>query len=329
MFSSIYFERELKDHPQTTRILDKFPNLPHIECEHYGELFNRHNQNFRLQKSESALILANKKGKLVLPAPAEYNIGGQHNYYFSHMLNCIYDCRYCFLQGMYKSAHNILFVNYIDIHQAIVNTIEQHSDSPVYFFSGYDCDSLALEPISGFIENILPLFRKYPQAYLELRTKSTQIRNLMAIEPIQNCIVAFSLSDEQSSTEIEHKTPSLQKRINALVKLQNHGWPIGLRFDPLIFNPDYKNRYRELFKQVFSQLDSRKIHSVSLGSLRLPTAFFKKISALYPEEILFARPFVANNKQMAYTNEIAAPLHQFCETELLKYIARNIYFPCF
>jgi spore photoproduct lyase len=329
MFSSIYFENDIKTHPQTLRILEKFPKLPHIACDHYGEIFNRHNQNFRLQKTESALILARKQGKLVLPAPAEYNIGGTNNFYFSHMLNCIYDCRYCFLQGMYKSAHNILFVNYPDIHQAITNTIETHSGEPVYFFSGYDCDSLALEPISGFIENILPLFEQHPNAYLELRTKSTQIRNLLAIEPMRNCIVAFSLSDQQSVTDIEHKTPSLQKRLDALLKLQRHGWPIGLRFDPVIFHPDFKQRYSELFRQVFEQLDTSKIHSVSLGSLRLPSAFFKKISALYPEESLFARPFETQDGLVAYSHDIAMPLHAFCESELLKYIPRSVYFPCF
>ena len=37
--------------------------------------------------------------KLVHPVPATYGIGGDENYYFSHMLNCLYDCRYCFLQG--------------------------------------------------------------------------------------------------------------------------------------------------------------------------------------------------------------------------------------
>ncbi|MFV2055370.1 MAG: radical SAM protein [Thiohalomonadales bacterium] len=329
MFSAIYFEQAIGNHPQTRHILDKFPKLPHIECMHYGEIFNRHNQNFRIQKRMPALILAQKKGKLVLPAPAEYNIGGQHNYYFSHMLNCIYDCRYCFLQGMYNSAHNVLFVNYADIQQSIHDTLLRHPDAPVYFFSGYDCDSLALEPISGFIENILPLFDQHPQAFLELRTKSTQIRHLLSVPALQNCIVAFSLADPQTIAEVEHKTPSLQKRLDALQKLQKHGWPIGLRFDPVIYQPDYEQRYSRLFKQVFSQLDVDTIHSVSLGSLRLPKTYFKKISALYPEQALFARQFDTKNKLVAYAEELSMPMHAFCESELLKYIPRSNYFPCF
>ena len=35
------------------------------------------------------------------------------------MHNCIYDCRYCFLQGMYRSAHYVVFINYEDYQWAI------------------------------------------------------------------------------------------------------------------------------------------------------------------------------------------------------------------
>ena len=30
------------------------------------------------------------------------------------MYNCIYDCKYCFLQGLYSSANYLVFVNYED-----------------------------------------------------------------------------------------------------------------------------------------------------------------------------------------------------------------------
>ena len=39
------------------------------------------------------------------------------------MLNCVYDCRYCFLQGMYRSANYVLFVNYDDFRVQIEESI--------------------------------------------------------------------------------------------------------------------------------------------------------------------------------------------------------------
>ena len=102
-----------------------------------------------MQKRRPALILAHKTGQRVLAAPVGYGIGGGHNFYFSHMLNCLYDCRYCFLQGMYRSAHMVVFINYEDFQTDISAHIAESPDVP-YFFSGYDCDSLAMEGITSF-----------------------------------------------------------------------------------------------------------------------------------------------------------------------------------
>src|ERR1700761_7795137 len=111
MFEFIYIEEEALNDKHTQAICQRFPYLVPIMCERYGEIFNRHAQHFRLQKQRPSLILAKKFDHFVLPTPAGYGIGGTHNFYFSHMLNCIYDCRYCFLQGMYNSAHYVIFVN--------------------------------------------------------------------------------------------------------------------------------------------------------------------------------------------------------------------------
>ncbi|GIT53918.1 MAG: hypothetical protein Ct9H300mP16_10780 [Pseudomonadota bacterium] len=101
------------------------------------------------------------------------------------MLNCIYDCRYCFLQGMYRSAHYVVFVNYEAFFAGMAGKLEAHPGEAVWFFSGYDCDSLALEPVTGFVSEMLSWLKKYPRAHVELRTKSTQVRSLLAAEPKQ------------------------------------------------------------------------------------------------------------------------------------------------
>ena len=35
--------------------------------------------------------------------------------------------------------------------------------------------------------------------------------------------------------EFEQKTPNLNKRLDSLKKLQDNGWNIGLRFDPIFY----------------------------------------------------------------------------------------------
>lgn len=324
---TIYIERAVKDAPHTQRILGRYPNARQILIERYTEVFNVNTQNFRLQKQNPALILAEKHDTKVHAAPADYNIGGKHNYYFSHMMNCIYDCRYCFLQGMYASANYVVFVNYHDFFEAIGTTTRQHSE-PVWFFSGYDCDSLALEPVTQFMSECLDYFATNPNAHLEIRTKSTQIRSLLKRSPIDNCVIAYSMTPDPIAQAVEHKTPSVKKRIEALKALQQAGWKIGLRFDPLLNATNFQSLYQSLFDDVFSQLDPTTIHSVSTGPFRLPKPFFKKLVKLYPEEPLLADRFTQQGSLMSYPIDEENDQMAWCEAQLLKVIDRDRFFPC-
>jgi spore photoproduct lyase len=222
----------------------------------------------------------------------------------------------------------VLFVNYEDFQRQIRDICYQTPDQPIYFFSGYDCDSLALEPITGFAEAFLPLFAELPNAWLELRTKSTQIRSLLNRQPLKQCVVAFSLSPDDVVEKVEAKAPSLDKRLEAAAKLQQQGWPIGLRFDPLIYQHNYQQHYQALFKRVFQLIDANQVHSVSLGVFRLPDQYFKKIHKLYPDEKLFASPFQTSSGMVSYRAELEAKMMQDCTEMLLQYIPESKLFPC-
>ncbi len=328
MIETIYIEEAVRKHPRSELVCARFPHARLIICERYGEVFNRRAQSFRLQKRCPALILAEKRNNFVLPAPPGYGIGGERNYYFSHMLNCLYDCRYCFLQGMYRSAHYVLFVNFEDFMDAIRGVAQAESDKSIHFFSGYDCDSLALEPLTGFAKAFLPLFGELPNAVMELRTKSTQIRALMEMEPLANCVVAFSFTPDEVASALEHRAPGNRRRLDAMVKLQHAGWTIGLRFDPLIYREDYAEQYHHLFENLFARLDGERVHSVSFGGFRLPERFFQTLCEIYPEEKLFAGPLHAEGGIVSYRRVLENELCTFCRDELLKYIPPAKVFPC-
>jgi spore photoproduct lyase len=163
---------------------------------------------------------------------------------------------------------------------------------------------------------------------LELRTKSTQVRSLLNRPVSNNCVVAFSFTPEEISSALEHKVPSNQKRLDALRKLQNKGWKIGLRFDPMIYDDNYEEQYAELFEKIFSQLDPEKIHSVSLGVFRLPDSFYRNMQRLYPEEKLFAVKLIRENGMVSYESSLEKKMLTTCEELLMKYITDDIYFPC-
>lgn len=329
MIHTLYVEASIRGHPRAKKILARFPKAIVIECGRYGEVFNPKPQNFRIQKRNPALILAQKFGNFVLEAPEGFGIGGSHNYYFSHMLNCIYDCRYCFLQGMYRSAHYVLFVNYEEFQAAIEEILNDHpGKQPLYFFSGYDCDSLAMESVTGFVHEFLPFFRGHPRAILELRTKSIAIGALLKVEPISNCVVAFSFTPQPISGKVEHGVPTVKRRIEAMVKLAEAGWQLGLRFDPLIYHQHYQENYQELFNQIFNQIPSESIHSISTGPLRFPKKMFETIARLYPDEKLFAGRLTNQNGLVSYRRELEAEMTGFCRSWLKELAEETKLFSC-
>lgn len=308
----IYVEKAVMAHPRTRRILTRYPKASVVPIVRYGEVFNKGQQDFRLQKQNPALILARKHDNFVLKAPAGYGIGARHNYYFSHLLNCPYDCRYCFLQGMYRSAHHVLFVNYEDFQTEIARVAT--ADPQACFFSGYDCDSLALEPVTGFAESFLPFFAANPQAWFELRTKSTHTRTLLETPPAQNVVVALSLTPQEISEAHEHRTPNLQKRIRSAKALAEHGYPIGLRFDPIIYHPKLPDQYQRLMREIASSIPLHAIHSISLGPLRFPKKVHRTISRLYPKEALLAGPLARHpgpgvKDMISYPRELEREMH--------------------
>ena len=312
---TVYVERGVRGHARTQSIIVRSNPRRVIEIEHYGEVFNRKRQNFRHQKASPALIIGRKTGPKLLPIPEQHGLDEHPGYYFSHMLNCLYDCRYCFLQGMFRSAHYLVFVNFEDFIDEIANKAEQ-SESPWWLFSGYDCDSLALEPVTAFAEHFVPEIQCRPHVKLELRTKSTQVRWLLNHDPSENIVVAYSLNPDEVCRRYEHRAPPLSSRLRALAAVQAEGWPIGLRFDPLILTPDFKQVYARFLEQTASAIDCDRIHSITAGCFRLPRDQFRRIERLYPEEPLFAQALDESSKVVTYDAAVINEMRDWMLNEI-------------
>jgi len=331
MMDTIYVEQAIREHARTRALLERFPNAAVLPCDSYGEVFNPRGQDFRLQKKNPALIVAEKRGAMVLPTPSGYGIGPKRSFYFSHLLNCLYDCRYCFLQGMFRSANYVWFINYEAFWSAIELEAEQAgaAGEDACFFSGYDCDSMAMESVTGFAGEFLDRFAKLPSALLELRTKSVGLRCLKEREAVENVVVAFSLTPAEVAAAVEHKAPSLERRIAAMRELADVGWKIGLRLDPLIDYADFSGGYRRLVDAIFAEIPESSIHSATFGPLRFPKEMLSRITKLYPEEKLFAVPFELRSDGLAsYPEEREASLRSQVRELLIDRLGIERVFDC-
>ena len=167
-----------------------------------------------------------------------------------------------------------------------------------------------------------------PRAWLELRTKSARVAPLLEQRALPNVVAAYSFTPAAAHERLEGSVPSVERRVACMRELGERGWPLGLRFDPLIWWDGYREAYLELFETVFSELEADWIHSVSLGAFRMPQRFLDRITGQYPEEPLFAGPLERCDGMASYRSDIEQEMLEFCNTELAGFVPSERFFPC-
>jgi spore photoproduct lyase len=133
------------EHPQTQMIRAKFGDSQVIVIDHYKEVFNRSSQSFTAQSNSKKLILARREGKF-LHEGSQYSdgFGIQQFFYASSVMGCLYDCDYCYLQGLYPSANTVLFVNLEDAFEQLI----PYLGTETLVATSYDTDTLAIESLT-------------------------------------------------------------------------------------------------------------------------------------------------------------------------------------
>src|SRR5690606_38448337 len=148
---------------------------------------------------------------------------------------CPYDCRYCYLQGMYASANLVVFANVGDYVAATEERLESlPPGAPMHLALSYDTDLLALENLLGMIRRWLPVIRRNPRLVAEVRTKSASDSALAGEPPCDRMVLAWTLSPAEVAKAHEPLAPPLKARLQAARRAQDAGWPVRLCFDPLL-----------------------------------------------------------------------------------------------
>ncbi len=278
-FKHIYVEDSILEHENTKLIISKIKNPVIINIKNYLEIFGRKKQDFLLQKENPSLILAKKYNNFIYPNPPYcQNFGYKNSYYISMVLNCLFDCKYCFLQGMYDSGHLVIFVNIEDY----VNELAKIKP-PAMVFLSYDTDLLAIENLTGFIHKIYNFSDRLKGIVLEIRTKSSNFKVIEDLKSLSNIVLAWSLLPDELIKIFEAKTPPLIERLKAICKALEKGWKVRLCFDPLIFLKDSLTYYEKMINTICQHIDVNKVFDISLGNFRMNKDYLKKAKSLRPE----------------------------------------------
>ncbi|MBP3570294.1 MAG: radical SAM protein [Lachnospiraceae bacterium] len=319
-FATVYAEKDVWNPVWQTRLSTR-----PILIDHYKDIFNRSHQDFSAQKKAPSLILAKKTGTLIYKgAPVCQSFGNEHFYYTSCMMNCIYHCEYCYLQGMYPSGHVVAFVNLEDYFNELELLLAQH---PVYLCVSYDTDLLALEPLFGFVASWLSFAATHPDLTLEIRTKSG---NPAVFEPLavlfqnkeqlkRQIIFAWTLSPEALCTSTEHGAASLPLRLKALQAAKASGFSVRLCFDPMIYHAGWEEEYSTLVDNIFSKISADSLYDVSIGVFRISTDYLKNMRKKRPDSAIVQYPYITENGVSHY-GTLSEKMVQYMQELLLPHV---------
>ncbi len=299
----IFIEKDVIESPMARQILYKLPNVPVEYVDDYRNIQIKGSTiNDVYKESKECLAIAKKKGEMVKRFRCRDGIVGNTEYYIIHGNNCCFDCEYCFLQSYLNNEIPTLFVNHEDMLGEIRDIIIASGDKKIVFHAGELSDAFAFDDITGLSRKLITLFTKFPDARLELRTKTTVIENLLDLSRSfssqqrkmqeSNIIISWTFSPQVVIDVYEHKTPSLEERIESAVKVQNAGYYIGICLDPIIRCEDWLNNYKTMIKILFDRLDHTKVRFVSLGGFRFLPSLASVIRERNPQTNILLGEFV-------------------------------------
>lgn len=325
-FHHVYVERKLEGQYDVDSIIKKLPGSRLVWINHYKDIFNRKAQSLKQQKLSPSLILARKDGQLIYDGSMEcQSFGNEHFYYTSCMMNCLFDCEYCYLQGMYPSADVVVFMNIDDIFSEVDRLLNEHE---VYLCVSYDTDLIALEAITGYCGRWIEYAAGREGLTVEIRTKasiSDGFIEKLDKKECENIIFAFTLSTDMIQLSYEHNTSSVNARIASIARAAKKGLNVRVCFDPLIAlgsADEEKKAYDELITGLFAGIGAYELYDVSLGEFRVPCDYLKRMRKRRSDSKLLAYPFAVVDGS-ACCGDDGIMLADYVEEKLKNYIPQE------
>jgi spore photoproduct lyase len=265
----LFMETELQNKES---FINAFPGHQPFSIDHYLDYFQT-SEN----EGTSAIYIARKKGEMIRPKGAHYGRPGWRHYSAFNGYNCPMDCLYCFLQGYFKNASPVLFVNRGELLNEMRKKASQEA-GPVLFHFGDFCDGAAYDAITGNIAWFSREIRNQETIFCEFRTKSVALGHLTGESAHEQLIMGFSLAPQKAVEQWERRTPSLERRLETAAKLADRGFRLSFHLDPLIIQSEDDWRdYEELAMTLRDRWSEKGLFSVSMGTLRMKRDTYRAI----------------------------------------------------
>ena len=250
---AIYFEKGIENYELGKQLMKKYKEVPNIEIENHNnieEMRNKQNKEF-----------ANMKRNLII------GIRKTHKFVENHKTSdflvpytssgCTASCLYCYLVCNYnKCAYLRLFVNREQMLDKIIKTAEK-ADENLNFEIGSNSDLILENSITNNLVWTIDNFKNTSKGTLTFPTKFDMVDDILNLDHRGKIIIRMSVNPEFIINRVEFGTSRLEGRIEAINKLKDAGYKIGILITPVIFVDNWQELYLELIQRLYSELSKQ------------------------------------------------------------------------
>ena len=323
----VFYEKEVENYELGKRLLDQYREKG-IEC----KIIENHNNIEEMRKKENKEF-PNIKQNLIIGVRKTHKFVENHktsDYLVPYTSSgCIAMCLYCYLVCNYnKCAYLRLFVNIEEMLDKIIK-VANKSEKELTFEIGSNSDLILENTITGNLEWTIKNFvEKAEKGYLTFPTKFSMVDPLLNLNHKGKIIVRMSVNPQEIISQIEIGTSPLKNRVEAINKLKEAGYKIGILIAPIILVDNWKKLYEELVIYLKDNL-SEKVKEDVFFELIFMTysyvhnainteAFPDKVN-LYNKEIMTGR----GKGKYTYKKEIKDYGKEFMLNIMNKYFPNN------
>ncbi len=161
---------------------------------------------------------------------------------------CHFRCAYCSLGWLVNIMMNLEeFVSRLD------GWLEQCPDQTLFQYDN-GTDTVCFEPEYGGAKLLIEYFAHRSGQALELYVgKSDHVDFLLDYDHRGHTVCCWSLSACTQSAEFEWRAAPMESRIEAIRKCQEAGYPVRVRFSPIIPVKGWREENREMIELLFSK----------------------------------------------------------------------------
>ncbi len=249
---AVYYEPKVREYELGKRLLKEYEEekIPMYEIENHNNIEEmRTKQNREFPNMKQNLIIGVRKTHKFVP---NNKISDYLVPYTSS--GCTAMCMYCYLVCNYnKCAYLRLFVNREEMLDKIIKEANK-SEKELVFEIGSNSDLVLENTITQNLVWTIENFAKNNKGYITFPTKFSMVDDLLDLKHNGRVIIRMSMNPQEIITKVEFGTSSLKERIEAINKLKNAGYNVGILIAPIVLVDGWQEKYKDLFITLKNEL---------------------------------------------------------------------------